>query len=192
MLKGLYNWVMGLASHPHALWFLVAISFIESSFFPIPPDVLLIAMVLSNRQQAWRIAFFCTVASALGGCFGYGIGYFFYETIGYKIIEFYHLQDQFVALQAWFDDWGIWAVLVAGVTPIPYKLVTITSGVVQMDFVAFTLMSVIARGIRFFLVVALLWQFGPPIRQFIEQRLGLVLSVGTVVLIGGFVAIQYL
>lgn len=183
---------MGLADHPHALWYLAIISFIESSFFPIPPDVLLIAMVLSNRQRAWKIAAVCTAASALGGCFGYGIGYFFYETVGYKIVAFYSLQEQFLALKNWFDDWGIWAVLVAGVTPVPYKLVTIASGVAQMDFIPFTLMSIAARGLRFFLVAALLWQFGPPIRLFIEKRLGLVLIVGTVVLVGGFGIIKYI
>lgn len=192
MLRRLYDWVMRLAEHPHAMWSLAAISFIESSFFPIPPDVLLIAMVLANRDKTWNIALVCTVSSALGGCFGYGIGFFFYETIGYRIVTFYHLQEQFLAVQDWFRDFGIWAVLVAGVTPIPYKLITISSGVVQMDFVAFTAMSVFARGLRFFMVAALLWWCGPPIRRFIETRLELVMITGTVLLVSGFAVIRYL
>lgn len=192
MLRRLYDWVMRLAEHPHAMWCLAAISFIESSFFPIPPDVLLIAMVLANRDKAWTIALVCTVSSALGGCFGYGIGFFFYETLGYRIVTFYHLQEQFLAVQDWFRDFGVWAVLVAGVTPIPYKLITISSGVVQMDFVVFTAMSVFARGLRFFLVTALLWWCGPPIRRFIETRLELTLIASTVLLVGGFAVVRYL
>jgi membrane protein YqaA with SNARE-associated domain len=192
VLQRTYDWVMSLSARRDAIWALAAISFIESSFFPIPPDVLLIPMVLAARTQWFRIALVCTVASVIGGMFGYAIGYFLYESIGRPLLEFYGYAEKFTQFQGRYNVWGAWIVFVAGVTPFPYKVITIASGVTQLDLATFTVASVLARGLRFFLVAALLWWIGPPIRAFIERRLGLVFTVFVVLLIGGFVAIRYL
>ena len=192
MLRRIYDWVMALAARPDAMWALAAISFIESSVFPIPPDVLLIPMVLAARTRWLKIAFVCTVASVLGGMLGYAIGFLLYEAIGRPILEFYGLANKFAEFQSYYNDWGIWIVLGAGATPFPYKFITIASGVTQLDIVTFSAASVVGRGARFFSVAALLWWYGPPIRTFIEKRLGLVFTVFVVLLLAGFVAIRYL
>jgi membrane protein YqaA with SNARE-associated domain len=192
VLQRTYDWVMSLAARRDAIWVLAAIAFIESSVFPIPPDVLLIPMVLATRGRAWRIALVCTIASVLGGVLGYAIGFLFYETVGRLIVEFYGLQDSFVAFQTYFDSWGWWFVIFAGVTPFPYKVITIASGIAGFDFIAFTAASILARTLRFYLVAALLYRYGPPVRAFIERRLGLVTTVFFVLLFGGFVVIKYL
>jgi len=192
VLRGLYDWTMGLAGYRHALWALAFVSFIESSVFPIPPDVMLIPMILAAREKAWKIAAVCTLASVLGGAAGYGIGLFAYETVGARILEAFGYLAKFAEFQETYNEWGAWAVFIAGVTPFPYKVITITSGVTQLDFVIFMISSVLARGLRFFVVAALLWQFGPPIRDFIEKRLGLMFTLFVVLLVGGFVAIRYL
>jgi membrane protein YqaA with SNARE-associated domain len=183
---------MGLAAHRHAMWALAAVSFIESSFFPVPPDVLLVPMVLAARANAWRIALVCTVASVLGGMFGYGIGYFLYETVGRALLEFYGYADKFSVFQGYYRDWGAWIVLGAGVTPFPYKVITIASGVVGLDLFTFTGASVVARGLRFFVEAALLWYIGPPIKLFIERNLGMVASSFFFLLLGGFVIAAYI
>ena len=167
-------------------------AFIESSFFPIPPDVLLIPMILAARERAWLLAGLATLASVAGGMFGYGLGYFFYEAIGRPLIEFYGHAGKFGDFQLRYQDWGAWIVFIAGVTPFPYKVITITSGVVQLDLVVFTVASVLARGLRFFVLAGLLWYFGPPIRDFIERRLGLVFTLFCILLVGGFVAARYM
>lgn len=189
VLRRLYAWVLTLASSPHALWALAAVAFIESSVFPIPPDVLLIPMVLARPDRAWRIAAVCTVASVLGGAAGYLIGWGLFEQVGEPVLAFYGMESKFDTFATTYNAWGAWAVLVAGVTPFPYKVVTILSGATGLDFVVFMVASVVARGFRFFLIAALLHRFGPPIRDFIEQRLGLVFSLSMVALIGGFVAV---
>lgn len=181
-----------MAAHPRARTALAAVSFAESSFFPIPPDVMLIPMILADPKRAWRIAAICTVASVLGGFFGYAIGYFLFETVGQAVISFYGLQEGFVEFQRRFNESGEIIVVVGGLTPFPYKVVTIASGVTQFDLVAFGLTSLVARGSRFFLVAALLRVFGPPIRDFIERRLTLVTTVFVILLVGGFLAIRYL
>jgi len=192
LLQRTYDWVMSLSARPNAIWALAAISFIESSFFPIPPDVLLIPMVLAARTQWLRIALICTVASVVGGMFGYAIGFFLYESVGRPLLQFYGYAEKFTHFQGRYNEWGAWIVFIAGVTPFPYKVITIASGVTQLDLFTFSIASVLARGLRFFLVAGLLWWVGPPIRAFIEKRLGLVFTVFVVLLVGGFVALKYL
>ena len=192
MLRRSYDWVMGLAARPDAMWALAAISFIESSVFPIPPDVLLIPMVLAARTRAWRIALVCTVASVLGGMAGYAVGTFLYDGVGRPLLEFYGYAARFADFQRRYHEWGAWIVFIAGITPFPYKVITIASGVTGLDLVTFTIASILARGLRFYLVAALLFWLGPPVRAFIERRLGLVTIVFVVLLFAGFVAIKYL
>ena len=192
MMRRLYDWMMRLAASKRAPWALALVSFIESSFFPIPPDVMLIPMVLSRREQAWWYATIATVASVFGGLLGYAIGYFFYDAIGLPILKFYgreHALDSFISFV---HAHGVPAVIIKGMTPIPFKVVTIAAGVAKMDLAAFIGASIIARAMRFYLVAGLLYFFGEPIREFIERRLVLVTTVFVVVLVGGFVAIRYL
>jgi membrane protein YqaA with SNARE-associated domain len=192
MIKRLYLWVMGLAEHRLALLWLAAISFIEASVFPIPPDILLIPMVLAAPRHAWRIALVATIASVVGGWLGYAIGALLYDQFGTRIIAFYHLEAGFASFQALFQHYGGWVVMAKGMTPIPFKLVTIASGVVHLDPWVFTLSAIGSRAVRFFLVAGLLRYFGPEVRSFIEQRLVLVTSAALVLLVGGFVALQWL
>jgi membrane protein YqaA with SNARE-associated domain len=192
MMRRLYDWMMGMAGSPRAPWALAIVAFIESSFFPIPPDVMLIPMVLRDRSKAWWYATIATVASVLGGLLGYAIGYFFFEAIGKPILNFYgreHALDSFIQFV---HEYGVEAVIIKGMTPIPFKVVTIAAGVAKMDLLAFVGASIIARAMRFYLVAALLYFFGQPIREFIEHRLTLVTTVFVVVLVGGFVAVKYL
>ncbi len=192
LIRRLYDWTLSLAAHRHAIWWLAAVSFIESSVFPIPPDALLIPMILAAREKAFRYAFVCTIASVLGGLAGYGIGYFLFDTVGQPLVALYGAQDALAGVQADFADNGWWIVLGGGMTPFPYKVVTIASGALSLDPMAFTAASVVGRGLRFFLVAALLWKFGAPIRDFIEKRLGLVVAAGFILLIGGFLLIKVL
>lgn len=192
MLHRLYDWTMGLAGHRHALWVLAAIAFIESSVFPIPPDVLIIPMVLAAPARAWRIALVATLASVLGGGLGYLIGAALFETLGRPLLEFYGQMDSFEEFRRTYDEWGAWIVAGAGFTPFPYKVVTIASGVVGLDPVTFMTASAVSRGARFFLVAALLWKFGPTIRVFIEKYLPQLTWAFFILLIGGFVALRYL
>jgi membrane protein YqaA with SNARE-associated domain len=192
MLKRFYDWTMRLAAGKHAVWALAAVSFIESSVFPIPPDVLLIPMVLADRNHAWRLAAVTTAASVAGGFLGYAIGYFAFDAIGLPILNFYHAMDRYDALKQSFDQWGVWIIIAKGMTPIPYKLVTIASGALKFDLLRFAIASLISRSLRFFLVAALLWWFGEPIRDFIERRLALVTTAFLVALVGGFFVLRYL
>jgi membrane protein YqaA with SNARE-associated domain len=183
---------MNLAAKPRAKWFLGGISFIESSVFPIPPDVLLIPMVLANRTQAWRIALICSVFSVLGGIFGYMIGALFFEWIGAPIIEFYGYAEKFESFKDGYNEWGGWIVAFFGLTPFPYKVITIASGVTHLNLAIFIIASVVSRSLRFFVVAGLLWKFGEPIRDFIEKYLGLLTVLFFVLLIGSFLALKYL
>lgn len=192
MLQRLYKWTMSLADHPNALWVLAAVAFIESSVFPIPPDVLMIPMILARPSRAWLIALVAMVASVMGGILGYGIGMFFYDSIGEPILASLGKADSMAEFSTRFNDFGFWAVLTAGITPFPYKVITIMSGWTGMPFATFVVSSVIARGIRFFIIAALLRAFGAPVRDFIEKRLGLVFTAFIVVLIGGFFLVKYL
>ncbi len=189
MLRRLYDWTLTWAASPHALWALAALAFIESSVFPIPPDVLLIPLVIARPERAWRIALVCTVASVVGGAFGYLIGWGLFEQVGRPILAFYGMTDKFAEFSVRYNEWGAWAVLIAGVTPFPYKVITILSGSTGLDFAVFMLASTLARGLRFFVIAALLWRFGAPMRTFIEQRLGLIFSLGMAALVGGFLVL---
>lgn len=192
MLRSLYDWTMRLAGHRHALWALAAVSFVESSFFPIPPDAMLIPMVLANRNRAWLIAIVCTVASVLGGIAGYAIGYFLFEQIGRPLIELYGYQDAYQTFQAQYTEWGAWIVATAGFTVLPFKVFTIASGVAALNLAVFVIAATLSRGARFFLVAAVLWYFGPPIRVFVERHLGKLTTLFFVLLVGGIVAVRYL
>jgi membrane protein YqaA with SNARE-associated domain len=192
MMKRVYDWTMRIASHEKAPQGLFWVSFAESSFFPIPPDVMLIPMVLAKPAKAWAYAAICTAGSVLGGILGYAIGYFLYETLGLWVINLYGLAKQAEAYRAAYNEWGLWIILVKGLTPIPYKLVTIASGAAAFNFWVFIAASVVTRGARFFLVAALLYWLGEPIREFIERRLTLVTTAFVVALVGGFVVVRYL
>ncbi|WP_337998049.1 YqaA family protein [Oleispirillum naphthae] len=192
MLRRLYDWTMAQAATPHAMATLAVVAFVESSVFPIPPDVLIIPMVLAARHRAWRIALVCTVASVIGGFAGYAIGLFLFDQVARPILAFYGYMDKFESFQALYNHWGAWIVFGAGVTPFPYKVITIASGLTALNPFVFAIASVLARGLRFFLVAALLWKFGDPIRGFIEAHLGKLATLFFVLLIGGFVALKYL
>lgn len=192
MIRRLYDWVIGLAGHRHAVPAMGAVSFLESSFFPIPPDVMLVPMVLARRDKAWTIAIVCTVCSVLGGLLGYAIGYYLFETIGAWVVKLYSLQGALDNFRVGFERYGVWIILIKGLTPIPYKLVTIASGAAHFDLFTFVWASIVTRGARFFLVAWLLWQFGEPIRAFIEKRLTLLTWLFLIALVGGFVAFRYL
>jgi membrane protein YqaA with SNARE-associated domain len=192
MLQKIYDWMMEKAGHRHAMAWLAAVSFIESSVFPIPPDIMLIPMVLAAPTRWWMLAAVCTASSVVGGYFGYAIGYLAMDSIGMAILNAFHLGDKFQAMKPLIDQYGVWMIIVKGATPIPYKLITITAGAFHFDLVKFTFASIIARGMRFFIVAALLWKFGPPIRAFVETRLKLVMTGFVVLLVGGFAVLKYL
>jgi len=168
------------------------VSFAESSFFPIPPDVMLVPMILANRRKAFTIALVCTICSVLGGLLGYAIGFYFFETIGAWVVKAYGLQAGLEKFRDEFAHYGTWVILIKGLTPIPYKLVTIASGAAHFDLFTFVWASIVTRGVRFFLVAALLWKYGEPIRAFIEKRLTLVMWLFLIALVGGFVAVKFL
>ena len=191
MIKKLYNWTISLASHPFAIGFLAVIAFLESSIFPIPPDVLLIALVLASRDKAWIMASVCTVFSVIGGLFGYIIGFFLFTSIGDPILEFYGYQDHFSRFKSVYNDWGVWIVFAGGFTPIPYKVITIASGAVHLNLITFLVFSILSRGMRFFLVSALLWYFGPPVRKIIEKNLNFFAILFFAILLLGFIVIRY-
>jgi membrane protein YqaA with SNARE-associated domain len=192
MIRRLYDWTMRAAAHKNAVPSLFTVSFVESSFFPIPPDVMLIPMILADRAKAWYFALVATLGSVLGGVFGYLIGYFLFDAIGQPMLELYGYADKFEKFAAQYNEYGAWIVFFFGVTPFPYKVITIASGTTGLNIAVFMLASVLSRGLRFFIVAALLYWFGPPIRDFIEKRLGLVFTVFVVLLFGGFIAIKYL
>lgn len=191
MIRPLYDWTMALAAKPYAIWALALVAFAESSFFPIPPDVLIIPMVLAAREKAWRVAAVCTVASVIGGIAGYGIGAFLFDAVGEPILAFYGALEKFDAAKTLYNEHGALIVFSAGFSPIPYKVFTIASGVTGMDPASFALASLVGRAGRFFLVAALLWKFGEPIRHFIEAHLGKLSLAFVVLLVAGFVLIKY-
>ncbi|AFO91338.1 DedA family protein [Phaeobacter inhibens] len=192
MLRALYDRTMALADHPKALWCLAGVAFVESSVFPIPPDVLMIPMILARPSRAWLIALVALVASVAGGLLGYAIGAFFYDSIGQPVLAAMGKADAMEEFNQRFNDFGFWAVLIAGITPFPYKVITIMSGWTGMPIATFVATSILARAMRFFIVAGLLWQFGAPIRDFIERRLGLVFTIFVVLLLGGFFALKVL
>lgn len=187
MLRKIYDWCVAAAGKPHAAWALGAVSFAESSFFPIPPDAMLVPMALARPDKAYYYAAVCTAASVLGGMFGYAIGAYLYESVGLWLIQLYGYGDKVEAFRQAYAEWGSWIILIKGVTPIPYKIVTITSGFAGYNFFLFVLFSIITRGARFFLSAFLLSRYGPQARAAIEKRLGLWATIFLVVLIGGII-----
>ena len=190
MIKAVYNWTIKLSATRYALWALAIVAFAESSFFPIPPDILLIPLIIAKPKNAYLIAFIAMVASVFGGGLGYYIGLKLYETVGVIIINFYHAQQLFLDFQTQFNKYGAAAVLFAGVTPFPYKIITISSGIAGMPIYQFFIFSIIARGARFFIIAILLRLYGEPIRNFIERHLNLLFIVFMVLLVLGFLLIK--
>ncbi|HEX7883918.1 MAG TPA: YqaA family protein [Afipia sp.] len=187
MLRRMYDWCIAAADKPYALWLMGAVSFAESSFFPIPPDVMLIPMSLARPQKAWLYALVCTVTSVAGGVVGYAIGALLYDSVGQWLINLYGYGDKVEAFRASYAEYGAWIILLKGLTPIPYKLVTITSGFANYNLLLFVIFSIIARGGRFFIVAILLNRYGTWIREAIEKRLGLWVIIATVTLVLGFI-----
>ncbi len=192
MLRRLYDWTIALAAHPRALWALAVVAFIESSVFPIPPDALMIPMIIAAPRRAFLIAGVATLSSVLGGMLGYYIGWGLFDSVGRPVLEFYGKTEYFDEFAQRYNEWGAWMVLIAGLTPFPYKVITILSGATQLSLPVFIVASILARAGRFFIVAALLYAFGAPIRDFIEKRLGLMTVIFVALLLGGFVAVRYL
>jgi membrane protein YqaA with SNARE-associated domain len=192
LLQSLYAWVMRLAQHPRARFWLGTVSFAESSVFPIPPDAMLVPMALARPDQAYRLAMICTVTSVLGGVLGYVIGYYLFEAVAMPVLSTYGHADALIRFEEWFQRWGAAVILVKGLTPIPYKIVTIAAGAAKMDFAIFLFTSAVTRGARFFLLALLIRRFGPSVRDFIERRLTLVTSAAAAALVLGFVALRYI
>lgn len=186
MFRALYDWTLRLAGHRHADRYLATVSFCESSFFPIPPDVMLVPMILARREKAYWIATVCTVASVLGGIFGYAIGYFLYESVGQWVINAYGMANKMDQFRQWYADWGAAIILIKGLTPIPFKLVTIASGLAEFNFLVFVITASITRGARFFLLAFLLKRYGAPVQRVLEERLNLIGWLVLAALIGGF------
>ncbi len=192
MLRKLYDWTMEKAGHRYAERWLFGISFMESSFFPIPPDTLLAPMCIARPRYSFRYALICTIASVLGALLGYIIGSFLFDTIGIAILDFYGLGDKFESFSEQFNAQGWIIVLLAGFTPLPFKVITIAAGATGMPLYILIFAAIIARAARFFLVALLLWKFGPPMKQWIEKNFALATSLAGAAFIGGFVAIRYL
>ena len=192
LTRSIYDYTLNLAAKQNALTWLFIISFIESSFFPIPPDIMIIPMVLATPKEAYKIAGVATIASVLGGCFGYFIGVYGFELIARPLLEFYGYMAQFAKFENYYHEYGAWIVFGAGITPFPYNIITTASGVVQLDLVVFTIASVIARGMRFYLIAWLLKRFGDPMKVFIEKNLNLLSVLFLLLLIGGFAAVKFL
>ncbi len=189
MLRRIYNWCIAAADKPYALWIIGAVSFAESSFFPVPPDVMLIPMSLARPKKAWLYALVCTITSVAGGVLGYAIGAILYDFVGHWLIQLYGYGDKVEAFRAAYAEYGAWIILLKGLTPIPYKIVTITSGFAGYNLPLFVLLSIIARGGRFFIVAILLNRYGEWIRATIEKRLGLWVALGAGVLLLGFIVV---
>ena len=192
MLGRFYIRIMSLSKHRHAMKALAAVSFVESSVFPIPPDAMMIPMVLAKPRNAFWIATVCTVTSVLGGLLGYFIGYGLWETVGKPLVEMYGYDENISEFTIRYNDWGAWIVFTAGITPFPYKVITIASGLTRLDLTIFICASILSRGLRFFVVAALLYRFGEPIRTFIEGNLGKFALLFVLSLFAGFVLIKWL
>jgi len=187
MMKKLYDWTIRLASSPHAELALAAVAFAESSFFPVPPDTILIPMTLAKPEKSWRYALICTIASVTGGMLGYAIGALLYDTVGQWVIHLYGYESKMDAMREFYAKWGAAFILIKGLTPIPYKLVTIFSGLFAYNFGLFVVLSLITRGLRFFILAAALNRFGDPIREKMESHFGLFMGSLAAIVVGGFV-----
>ena len=188
--RKLYDWTLKKSTHPKASWFLAIVSFAESSFFPIPPDVILIPMVIANQVKAWVYAFICTVSSVLGGVLGYLIGYFFFNSIGILIVDYYLIGEEFSNFENYYNKYGLWIVLGAGFTPFPFKFITIASGVFNLNIFLFILTAFFARGIRFYLLAGLLFIFGKKIKKFIDQYFNILAILFFILLIGSVLLVK--
>ena len=192
ILRKLYNWTLKKSAHKNASWFLGLISFAESSFFPIPPDIILIPMVIAKRARAWFYAFICTLASVSGGVFGYAIGYFFYSTIGSVIVDFYDLSNSFNSFEQYYNQYGILIVLGGGFTPFPFKFITIASGVFNLNILQFIIVAFFARGLRFYILAVLLYIFGNTIKKLIDKYFNLLAILFFILLIGSILFLKFL
>jgi membrane protein YqaA with SNARE-associated domain len=192
MLRRFYHRILALSASPRAPWWLAAIAFAEASFFPIPPDVLLIPMALARPRRAWWLALICTAGSVAGGALGYLIGWTLFAQVAEPLLKIYHYEAAFAAFQARFAEYGLWIILIKGLTPIPYKIVTIASGAAGFNFPLFMAASLMTRGARFLLIAVLLRLFGEPVRDFIERQLTLVTSLVAAGIVGGFLALRFL
>jgi membrane protein YqaA with SNARE-associated domain len=192
MLKRLYNWTIALAESRRAPYALGAVSFAESSFFPVPPDVMLLPMAMARPEKAWNYALICTIASVLGGIVGYAIGALLYDSVGQWLIRVYGLGDKLDGFRTLYQSYGHWIILIKGLTPIPYKLVTIASGLAGYDFFWFVVLSIITRGARFFMIAGILNRYGVQIRSFVENNLTFLAVVLIVTIVGGFYAVKFL
>ena len=190
--KKTYDWTLEKAQHKNAKWYLSLISFAESSFFPIPPDILLIPMALASKARALFYAFMCTLFSVLGGILGYAIGYFFYNSVGIYIVDFYHLENSFNIFESYYKEFGILIVLGAGITPFPYKFITIASGVFGLNIFLFIIVSIIGRGLRFYLIAILLYFFGEKIKLIIDKYFNVLTIVFFILLVGSVFIIRFL
>ena len=192
MLRRLYDWCIAAADKPYATWLMGAVAFLESSVVPVPPDAMLIPMALARPERAWFFATLCTLASVAGGVLGYFIGAALYDSVGLWVMNLYGLTDKVEAFREAYAQWGSWIILLKGLTPIPYKLVTIASGFAGYSFVMFVLLSLVARGMRFFAVAFLLNRYGAQARIIIEERLGFWVSIAAIALVGGIIVAVYL
>lgn len=192
MLQRLYDRTIQLAGHRHAIWWLFVLSVAEASFFPIPIEAMLLPMMFAAPRKCWLFAGVATAGTVIGGLGGYAIGALLYDTVGEPLLAFYGREDAYAHFAGLYGEWGAWIVFAGGFTPIPFKVVTIASGVAHLDLVVFIIASIVSRGLRFVIEAALLTWFGPPIRSFIEKRLALVATVSFVVAIAGFVAVKWL
>ena len=190
LLKSLYTWTLNKAEHKYSSWILSIVSFAESSFFPIPPDILLIPMIIAKRVKAWTYAFICTLSSVLGGVAGYAIGYFFYNSIGVFIVDTYHLSNSFSVFENYYNIYGMLIVLGAGFTPFPFKFITIASGVFNLNIFLFIITAVIARGLRFYLLAGLLFIFGEKIKILIDKYFNLLAILFFILLVGSVLLIK--
>ncbi len=191
MLRPLYNRILQLSARKDAVWWMAGVSFAESSFFPLPPDIMLVPMCLAEPKKLWRYTNICALASLIGGLFGYAVGFYLFESVGRLIIDFYNAQDSFQRFQDMFAEFGPWFLILKGVTPIPYKLLTITAGFAHLDLTVFILCSIVARFSRFYMIAILLHFYGPQVRDIIEKRLMLVTTVLLVIVIGGLLSFKF-
>jgi len=192
IFRNLYNWTLEKSSTKEAPWFLSLISFTESSFFPIPPDIILIPMILAKRAKAFLFATICTISSAIGGIFGYLIGLLLFNSIGIVLINFYHLEESINEFKNYYNSYGAWIVIIAGFTPFPFKVITIASGLFQLNFFIFLICSIISRGARFYLVAGLLYFFGKKIKLFIDKYFNILTILFFIILIGSILVIKIL
>ena len=190
-VRSSYDWVVGLSERPNGARTLFLIAFAESSFFPIPPDVLLVPLSIGAPRRALRFAALCTVGSALGALLGYLLGFQFYELVGQRIVAFYSAGEQYERVQALYQQWDIIAIALAGFTPIPFKIFTITAGVFKINLITFTIVVLLSRGARFFLLGGLIWRFGPSIRNFVDRYFNLLVILFSILLVGGFFMVKY-